>query len=100
MSGTRRTAARPAFEIVFSLPLPPPGRDPPVGLDLILNPDGTTTAWNPGKTKVLHSHSHLPEPGNTRPDREPKNITQVRRPGGPGTRHTATRPDPPQGSTG
>jgi hypothetical protein len=24
---------------------------------LVLNPDGTTTAWNPGRTKVLHSHS-------------------------------------------
>jgi hypothetical protein len=27
------------------------------GWTLVLNPDGTTTAWNPGKTKVLHSHS-------------------------------------------
>ena len=26
------------------------------GWTLILNPDGTTTAWNPDKTKVLHSH--------------------------------------------
>jgi len=25
------------------------------GWTLVLNPDGTT-AWNPGKTKVLHSH--------------------------------------------
>ncbi len=24
---------------------------------LVLNPDGTTTAWNPDRTKVLHSHS-------------------------------------------
>jgi 5-methylcytosine-specific restriction endonuclease McrA len=24
---------------------------------LALNPDGTTTAWNPDRTKVLHSHS-------------------------------------------
>jgi hypothetical protein len=30
------------------------------GWTLVLNPDGTTTAWNPGKTKVLHSHSHSP----------------------------------------
>jgi hypothetical protein len=22
----------------------------------VLNPDGTTTAWNPDKTKILHSH--------------------------------------------
>ena len=27
------------------------------GWTLVLNPDGTTTAWNPNKTKVLHSHS-------------------------------------------
>ena len=27
------------------------------GWILVLNPDGTTTAWNPDKTKVLHSHS-------------------------------------------
>ena len=27
------------------------------GWTVVLNPDGTTTAWNPGKTKVLHSHS-------------------------------------------
>ena len=32
------------------------------GWTLILNPDGTTTAWNPDKTKVLHSHS---PPANT-----------------------------------
>ena len=27
------------------------------GWTLVLNPGGTTTAWNPGRTKVLHSHS-------------------------------------------
>ena len=27
------------------------------GWALVLNPDGTTTAWNPDRTKVLHSHS-------------------------------------------
>ena len=27
------------------------------GWQLVLNPDGTTTAWNPDRTKVLHSHS-------------------------------------------
>jgi hypothetical protein len=27
------------------------------GWTLALNPDGTTTAWNPDRTKVLHSHS-------------------------------------------
>jgi hypothetical protein len=28
-----------------------------MGWTVVLNPDGTTTAWNPDKTKVLHSHS-------------------------------------------
>jgi hypothetical protein len=32
------------------------------GWTLVLNPDGTTTAWNPDKTKVLHSHG---PPANT-----------------------------------
>ena len=32
------------------------------GWTLVLNPDGTTSAWNPDKTKVLHSHS---PPANT-----------------------------------
>ena len=27
------------------------------GWTLVLNPDGTTTAWNPDRSKVLHSHS-------------------------------------------
>jgi hypothetical protein len=31
------------------------------GWTLVLNPDGTTTAWNKDKTKVLHSHG--PPPG-------------------------------------
>ena len=26
------------------------------GWTLVLNPDGTTTAWNPDRTRVLHSH--------------------------------------------
>ena len=26
------------------------------GWTLVLNPDGTTSAWNPGRTKTLHSH--------------------------------------------
>jgi hypothetical protein len=33
------------------------------GWTLVLNPDGTTTAWNPDRTKVLHSHG--PPPGVT-----------------------------------
>jgi hypothetical protein len=27
------------------------------GWTVVLNPDGTTTAWNKDKTKILHSHS-------------------------------------------
>ena len=27
-----------------------------LGWTLIVNPDGTTTAWNKDKTKILHSH--------------------------------------------
>ena len=33
------------------------------GWTLTLNPDGTTTAWNPDKTKVLHSHGPPVRPG-------------------------------------
>jgi hypothetical protein len=33
------------------------------GWTLVLNPDGTTTAWNKDKTKVLHSHSPPTRPG-------------------------------------
>jgi hypothetical protein len=33
------------------------------GWTLILNPDGTTTAWNKDKTKVLHSHGPPACPG-------------------------------------
>jgi hypothetical protein len=33
------------------------------GWTLVLNPDGTTTAWSPDKTKVLHSHSPPARPG-------------------------------------
>ena len=65
-SSTRPTAARPAFEdcvllcwfhhqVVIHR----------WGWTLVLNPDGTTTAWNPDKTKILHSHSPPPTPGNT-----------------------------------
>ena len=65
-SGTRRTAARPASEIVFYLCW---FHHQVVihrwGWTLVLNPDGTTTAWNPDKTKVLHSHSPPARPGGT-----------------------------------
>jgi hypothetical protein len=33
------------------------------GWTVILNPDGTTTAWNKDKTKVLHSHGPPARPG-------------------------------------
>jgi hypothetical protein len=33
------------------------------GWTLVLNPDGTTTAWNKDKTKVLHSHGPPPRAG-------------------------------------
>jgi hypothetical protein len=33
------------------------------GWTVILNPDGTTTAWNKDKTKVIHSHSPPVRPG-------------------------------------
>ncbi len=34
------------------------------GWTLVLNPDGTTTAWNKDRTKVLHSHGPPPAWGN------------------------------------
>jgi hypothetical protein len=34
------------------------------GWTLVLNPDGTTTAWNKDKTKVLHSHGPRSARGN------------------------------------
>ena len=33
------------------------------GWTVVLNPDGTTTAWNKDKSKVLHSHSPPARPG-------------------------------------
>ena len=33
------------------------------GWTVILNPDGTTTAWNKDKTKIIHSHSPPARPG-------------------------------------
>ena len=33
------------------------------GWTLVLNPDGTTTAWNKDKTKTLHSHGPPARPG-------------------------------------
>jgi hypothetical protein len=33
------------------------------GWTVVLNPDGTTTAWNKDKTKIIHSHSPPIRPG-------------------------------------
>jgi hypothetical protein len=33
------------------------------GWTLVLNPDGTTTAWNKDRTKTLHSHGPPVRPG-------------------------------------
>jgi hypothetical protein len=33
------------------------------GWTVVLNPDGTTTAWNKDKTKIIHSHGPPPRPG-------------------------------------
>jgi hypothetical protein len=34
-----------------------------MGWTLVLNPDGTTTAWSPDRSKVLHSHGPPARPG-------------------------------------
>jgi hypothetical protein len=34
-----------------------------MGWTLVLNPDGTTTAWSPDRTRVLHSHGPPAGPG-------------------------------------
>jgi hypothetical protein len=34
------------------------------GWTVVLNPDGTTTAWNKDKTKIIHSHSRPSAPGD------------------------------------
>ena len=36
-----------------------------LGWTVVLNPDGTTTAWNKDKTKIRTVTGHPPEPGNT-----------------------------------
>ncbi len=46
-----------------ALRVPPPGCIHRWGWTLVLHPDGTTTAWNRNKTKVLRSHSPPPGPG-------------------------------------
>ena len=41
------------------------------GWTVVLNPDGTTTAWNKDKTKVLHSHGPPAGPGQHPPGTGP-----------------------------
>jgi hypothetical protein len=61
--GTARAAADQRQRLRPVLFLSPPGCQSPVGLAVVLNPDGTTTAWNKDKTKVIHSHSPPVRPG-------------------------------------
>ena len=34
-----------------------------LGWTVVLNPDGTTTAYSPDRTKILHSHGPPAPPG-------------------------------------
>ena len=63
MSGTRRTAAPPAPRTASSGFFHHQVVIHKWGWTLVLNPDGTTTAWNPDKTKILHSHGPPARPG-------------------------------------
>jgi hypothetical protein len=51
------------------------------GWTLVLNPDGTTTAWNKDKTKVLHSHGPPGPPGVTSPVTAAPRLGPAGRPG-------------------
>ena len=62
-TGTRPTAARPASRTACFCAGSITRWSSTGGLDLVLNPDGTTTAWNKDKTKVLHSHGPPVRPG-------------------------------------
>ena len=62
--GTRPTAARPApQDCVLLCTYHHQVAIHRQGWTLVLNPDGTTTAWNKDKTKVLHSHGPPVRPG-------------------------------------
>ena len=57
-SGTRPTAAPPASKTAFSCASSTTRSSSTAGAGPSSStPDGTTTAWNPDRTKVLHSHS-------------------------------------------
>jgi len=62
LAGRRHLRACGKGTKIVLVPLPPAvGRaiDRAVasrGWTLVLNPDGTTTAWNKDRTKILHSH--------------------------------------------
>jgi hypothetical protein len=48
------------------------------GWTLVVNPDGTTTAWNKDKTKTLHSHGPPARAGVTPPGAVPlRPVTSV-----------------------
>jgi hypothetical protein len=53
----RCTSPKPRHRVTTVTSLPAPLNYTALGWTLVLNPDGTTTAWNKDRTKVLHSHS-------------------------------------------
>ena len=52
-----------------------------LGWTLVVNPDGTTTAWNKDKTKVLHSHGPPARAWVTGPDAQKTRYARNRRHG-------------------
>ena len=56
------------------------------GWTVVLNPDGTTSAWNRDKTKVLHSHGPQARPGVTPPGLVPVARESAGRATAPGRR--------------
>src|SRR5690348_16836732 len=63
-SAPRRAPAGPDTQVTRSASNP--GRFIVIhqwGWTVVLNPDGTTTAWNTDKTKIIHSHSPPVRPG-------------------------------------
>ena len=61
------------------------------GWTLVLNPDGTTTAWNKDKTKVLHSHGPPARSGRVTAPARPGLSTTPRSAGSGDPMITATR---------
>src|SRR5271166_3135158 len=50
-----------------------------MGWTVVLNPDGTTTAWNKNRTKVLHSHSPPTRPPRVTPEDAVGEVRRSRR---------------------